>query len=98
VKKLVVLSVAAAAVTMASPVSARTFVVESSPSRYIACYDREYVPARVLVNTRGRLVKRASRGWEIAGERWDYVRYPGTYIQTRRVVEPDHYTLVSRGC
>ena len=97
-KKFVMLCLAASAVALATPASARTFVVDESPSRFIACYDRQYVPARVRVNTRGRLVRGASRGWEIAGERWDHVRYPGTYIQTRRTIEPDHFTLVRRGC
>ena len=96
-KKLVLLSLAAF-VAVAGTANARKYIVEETRSKFIACYDRVYVPARVQVNTRGKLVKRASRGWEIGGDRWDYVRYPGTYIQTRRTVEPDHYTLVARGC
>lgn len=98
-KKLVLLSLAASFVALAAgTATARKYIVDETRSKFIACYDRVYVPARVQVNTRGRLVKRASTGWEIAGDRWDYVRYPGTYIQTRRTVEPDHYTLVARGC
>lgn len=98
-KKLLLLSLAASAVAaIATPASARTFVVEETRSRFIACYDRVYVPARVLVNTRGRLVRRASTSWEVSGDRWDFVRNPGVFIQTRRTVEPDHFTLVARGC
>jgi hypothetical protein len=78
--------------------SAETYVVKQSVSRYLTCYDRVYVPATVAVNTRGKKVRGEARGWEIAGDRWDYVRSPAVYIQTRRIVEQDHYTLVARGC
>ncbi len=78
--------------------SADTYVERVTVSRYIACYDRVYVPAKVMVNTRGRLVKSAATGWETSATRWDRVRYPATYVETRRTVEPDHYTLRQRGC
>jgi hypothetical protein len=88
----------AAATLLAGSAMARTYNVDESPSRYIACYNKVYVPAVVQVNTRGRLVRAPSNAWEVAGDKWDYVRNPGVYIQTRRTVEPDHYTLVSSGC
>src|SRR5688572_19385687 len=84
VKKFVLLSLAASAVaafaSVSTPVEARTFIVTETRSPLLACYNREYVPATVRVNTRGRLVRRESRGWEITGDRWNHVRYPATYI------------------
>jgi hypothetical protein len=88
----------AGATTVASQAVADTFVVRESVSRYIACYNKEYVPAKVLVNTRGIRVRGESQGWEIGPTRWDRVRDPGVYIQTRRTIERDHYTLIRTGC
>lgn len=81
-----------------SPVQATTYVETRTMSRFIACFDRVYVPARVLVNTRGRQVRAPGRAWEIAGDRWNHVRTLGVYIQTERVIEQDHHTLRRRPC
>lgn len=78
--------------------SATTYIVEQSQSRYISCYRKVYVPARIEVNTRGVLVRAASREWEVNGDTWAYVRNPPVFIETRRVVEPDHFTLVAADC
>jgi hypothetical protein len=97
-KRTLIIGIAAVGALWAGTANAGTYITERAESRYIACYNRVYVPAKVLVNTRGKLVKRYSQGWETAGDSWNYVRYPATFIQTSRVVEPDHYTLVGTGC
>ncbi|MFV0280228.1 MAG: hypothetical protein ACK5JM_05635 [Rhodoblastus sp.] len=97
-KKIVLIGLATAGVCAASQAFAGTYIVEESRSRYINCYNKVYVPAKVLVNTRGVRVRGESRGWEISGNRWDHVRNPAVYMQTRRTVEPDHYTLQATSC
>jgi hypothetical protein len=82
----------------ATAAHAGTYIIEQSQSRYIACYKKVYVPAKLLVNTRGVLVRQESKVWEAGGDTWAYVRNPPVYIETTRVVEPDHYTLVSDAC
>jgi hypothetical protein len=77
---------------------AETYAVKQANSQYIACYKKEYVPATYVVNTRGKLVQKKSVGWVISGDRWDRMRYPAVYIETRRMVESDHYKLVSTSC
>jgi hypothetical protein len=89
---------ASALALYAGSASARTTIVDEARSRYVACYDRVYVPARVLVNTRGKLVRGERHEWEVSPTRWNRVRDAAVYIQTRRTVEPDHYTLVATGC
>ena len=66
----------------------------SSTRPEAARYNKEYVPARVLVNTRGRRVRGEYHEWEIHPTKWNRVREPAVYIQTRRTIEPDHYTLI----
>ena len=85
---------AASVVTFASSAQAETYVVSESRSNVIACYNRVYVPAKVLVNTRGVKVRGENQAWQITGEQWLKVRNPAVYIQTRKTVEQDHYTLV----
>jgi len=97
-QKLLTAGFVTATVFAVTAAHAGTYVVEQSQSRYIACYKRVYVPAKVEVNTRGVLVRSASKAWEVGGDTWAYVRNPPVYIETTRVVEPDHYTLVSDGC
>lgn len=89
---------AAAATSFAAPAGATTYVESRPLSRHIACFDRVYVPARVLVNTRGRQVRAPGTAWEIAGNSWNHVRTLGVYIQTERVIEQDHHTLRRRPC
>jgi len=92
------LALAAAGAAWCTAANAGTYVIEESQSRYIACYNQVYVPAKILVNTRGKLVRPYSQSWEVAGGSWNYVRNVPVYIQTQRVVEPDHYTLVPSSC
>ncbi len=97
-KCLIAIGVAALGLAGVSAAQADTYLVKESQTRYLACYNKVYVPATVEVNTRGRLVRGEGRGWEIGGDRWDYVRSPAVYIEHRHVVSPDHYTLVERPC
>lgn len=73
---------------------AETYVVSQSRSNVIACYNKVYVPAKVLVNTRGIRVKGESESWVVGGDQWLRVRNPAVYIQTRKTLEADHFTLV----
>ena len=79
---------------MSTTAKAETYIVSETRSNVIACYNRVYVPAKVLVNTRGVRVRGESQAWQITGDRWEKVRNPAVYIQTRKTVEQDHYTLV----
>lgn len=81
-------------VPMASSAYALTYTEEVTINPIECSYQRVYVPAQVQVNTRGRLVRGSSRGFVVNGDTWNYVNNPATYIETRRVVSPDHYTLV----
>jgi hypothetical protein len=88
-------AVAASGVLLyAGAASSRTMVVDETRGRYVECYNKKYVPARVLVNTRGRRVRGEYHEWEIHPTKWNRVREPAVYIQTRRTIEPDHYTLI----
>ncbi len=97
-KYLIAIGLAAIGIASCGAAQADTYLVRETVSRYVACYDKVYVPATVEVNTRGKLVRAESRGWETSPDRWDYVRSPAVYIQSRRTVSPDHYTLVARPC
>src|SRR3954447_2078662 len=48
--------------------SSRTIVVDETRGRYVECYNKEYVPARVLVNTRGRRVRGEYHEWRSSDE------------------------------
>lgn len=97
-KAIVFSSVLAGTALMVGPASAEIYLVRQPQPCYVACYVREYVPAKVLVNTRGRLVAKETTVWEISGDRWNRVRSPAVYMETRRVVAPDHYKLVPVAC
>ncbi len=97
-KVLYALGAAAVALTSVATFStsakAETFIVSETRSNVIACYNRVYVPAKVLVNTKGIPVRGESQAWQITGEQWVKIRNPAVYIQTRKTLEQDHYTLV----
>lgn len=66
-----------------------------------SCYRVTYVPALYLVDTRGKLVKPERVVWEgdIAdGSEVRRKRIPATYLQTRKLLAEDHYTLVRIPC
>ncbi len=61
-----------------------------------SCYRVIYVPALYLVNTRGKLVKPERVVWvgEVRdGARVYRRRIPATYLETRVLLEEDHYSL-----
>ncbi len=61
-----------------------------------SCYLVRYVPARVPVNTRGKLIdpERRVRDKRSGGLR----RIPASYFRTETLIEPDHYTLIPTRC
>ena len=87
-----------ASLSIVQAAQARTYIVEKTVSPYVSCYNKEYVPAQVRVNTRGKLVRGTQQYWSTSDTTWNLVRDPSVYIQTQQVVEPDHYTLVPTGC
>jgi hypothetical protein len=92
--KKVILGVGFLALTAAAA-EAKTYTVEVTPNND-KCYIVNYVPATYLVNTRGKLVKGERRVWvgEIAdGNTIYHRRVPATYLETRTLVEADHYSL-----
>jgi len=100
---IVILACAAglSAISMGSAM-AGTYTETVTPNNVLATYCKHYVPETDLVNTRGILVQGASIGWVTSvtpvGEVWERVRTPPVYIQTRRLIEADHYTLVPGPC
>lgn len=83
---------------------ARTDIRHEVVDRREACFQQVYVPAKVQYNSRGTLVRRERRDWERSPGTQDEhgveinaiysrVRRPAIYIETRRVLEPDHYVL-----
>ncbi len=97
-KRLLVASVVLGALGAVTSAHAETYVVKQPRSQYIACYTKVYVPATYVVNTRGKLVQKESKAWVVSGDRWDKMRSPAVYIETSRMVEPDHYKLVATSC
>jgi hypothetical protein len=85
----------------ATAVTAKTY----TKSEYInrdKCYRVKKIPATVEYNTRGIKLRDASRSWsgnlyKHGGKVVDKY-HDEVYIQTRRVVEDQHYTLVPTGC
>ena len=66
------------------------------------CYRAKRVPALVEYNTRGRLVRGPSRSWRGNAQRHGSLvvdkYHDPVYIQTSRIVEDQHVTLVPTGC
>lgn len=66
------------------------------------CFRARRVPARIEYNTRGQLLRPASRSWEgnmqADGARIVNRYNDEVYIQTSRVVEDQHVTLVPVPC
>jgi hypothetical protein len=85
----------------ASIASAKTYTAHEYQNRDV-CYRVKKVPATVEYNTRGTKLRDASRSWsgnlyKDGGKVVD--RYNDeVYIQTRRVIEDQHYTLVPSKC
>ena len=66
------------------------------------CYRVKKVPATVEYNTRGIKLQDASRSWvgnlRKHGAKVKDQYNDEVYLQTRRVIEDQHYTLVPTGC
>ncbi|HEX2019288.1 MAG TPA: hypothetical protein VGO17_10160 [Aurantimonas sp.] len=89
----------AAAITFSADAQARTFKKDVD-ERGSKCYLVEYVPSLYQYNTRGKLVTGESRTWVgdiTEGAIISKRRNPSVYIQTKKLVEKDHYTLVPQG-
>lgn len=74
---------------------AKTYTIEVTPDND-KCYVVHYIPATYLVDTRGILVSGESREWvgDIEdGNKIYHRRVPATYIESRRLLEADHYSL-----
>lgn len=102
------LSAMAFSVAVAVPVlsstdtaSAETYTTREHINRD-KCYRVKKVPALVEYNTRGIKVRDSSRSWTgNFGRNGGVVRdkyNPDVYIQTRRVLENEHTTLVPTAC
>lgn len=85
----------------ASPANAETYTTREHINRD-KCYRVKKVPALVEYNTRGIKVRDSSRSWKgNFGKNGGIVRdkyNPEVYIQTRRVLEDEHTTLVPTSC
>ncbi len=81
--------------------SAETYTTREHINRD-KCYRVKKVPALVEYNTRGIKVRGSSRSWKgNFGRNGAVVRdkyHPEVYIQTRRVLENEHTTLVPTSC
>lgn len=65
------------------------------------CFLVEYVPSTYLYNTKGKKVSGPSKSWIgdiVDGGVVIKRRNPAVYIQTRKLLEQDHYTLIPQGC
>lgn len=81
---------------------ARQKVVDVIPDNK-SCFDVDYVPALYAVNTRGKLVRApyVDRSYVIVeqvGGKAVFTRQPAVYLETRKLLEPDHYTMRPAGC
>lgn len=99
-KPLVAMAAVVCLGAFASTADARTYREEVTPNND-KCYVVKYIPALYQVNTRGKKVSGESKSW--VGEIADGAvvikrRNPAVYIQTRKLLESDHYTLIPQGC
>jgi hypothetical protein len=97
-----ILAGAAVAVLASSPAWARKNTVDVVPDNK-SCFDVTYVPALYQVNTRGKLARKASveKVYDLVdqvGGTAAIVRHPAIYIETRKLLEPDHYSMRPTAC
>jgi hypothetical protein len=81
---------------------AQTYTVEVTPNNR-SCYTIDYKPAVYLVNTRGKLMRSAgvSRSYDIVdqvGGTAVFNRVPAVYLETRRLLRSDYYTMRPAAC
>lgn len=77
----------------ASPGEARVTKIERTIPRTVATFCKNYIPATVLVNTRGKFVRAQRNYWVETEATYTRMREPALFFTTERVVEPDHVTL-----
>ena len=77
----------------ASPGEAKVTKIERSMPRTVATFCKTYIPATVLVNTRGRPVRGAKNYWVETETTYTRMRDPALFFTTEKVVEQDHFTL-----
>ncbi|MGD1887991.1 MAG: hypothetical protein ACFB01_12895 [Cohaesibacteraceae bacterium] len=84
-----------------SVTQARTFTEDEYINRD-RCYEARRIPALVEYNTRGHLVSTSSRHWvgnpQVDGSLVVNHYNDPVYIQTRRILEDQHVTLVPVAC
>ena len=97
-RSILALPMAMAALFCVAPASARDYLVSESQPTVLGCYRQEYVPATIHVNTRGKKLHPERVVWRHDGDVIRRVRLPAVYLQTRRVVERDHFTRVRVDC
>jgi hypothetical protein len=79
------------------------YEISVTPDRDV-CWQPTYRPERVVVNTRGRLVRPPARSmaydlnYQASGGLVRNSYHPGVYVETQRVVEPEHYSLSPTAC
>lgn len=81
-------------------VSAAEYTVTGYPNRD-KCYLVEHIPATYNINTKGIKVKGETKSWSgtiAAGNVVTHRKNPAVYIRTKKLVEADHYSLVSTSC
>jgi hypothetical protein len=87
---------------VSSLAQAKEFYVEDSSPAAQKCYVKAFVPAKVHVNTEGKLVRPQKQQWVVSTvgtvEKWTLVTLPAIYVETRNVVEAAHYTLRPVDC
>lgn len=81
---------------------AREYYINDSTPYAKKCYVKTFVPAKVRVNTEGRLVRPQKKQWVVRKvgtiEKWELVTQPAIYVETREIVDPAHYTLRPVAC
>ena len=93
---------AIAACLAAGAAEARKANVEVTPDNK-RCYAIDYVPALYQVNSRGKLMRARGvrRDYAIVdqvGGTASFTTVPAVYMESRRLVEPDHYTMRPTAC
>lgn len=98
-KTAIIIALALAASSIAPAVSAKTYTVTGYPNRD-TCYVVKHIPATYEVNTKGIKVRGESSGWSaiVPGTIAKHSTSPAVYIQTKKMLEADHYSLVPSGC
>lgn len=98
---MVISSLGATPILLSDTSEAKTYTKREHINRD-KCYRVKKVPALVEYNTRGIKVRDSSRSWSGNFHKHGGVvrdkYHPDVYIQTRRVVENEHTTLVPVSC